>query len=288
VIKRLLLILLLPLGASACINDYLHSPYAVHTPLPREVAPPPAGNDVTHLRDPLDVRNNVLHHKETDRYRLRHLKFPSSGNNGQKYQRIEIWYYENKAPGRKKLVIVMPIWGSYTFPPATVTRTLLAHANDDTNVAYVLGEDYLLDWDGMAKAATYAEFERAMLGAVNRFQTAVVDVRRFIDWATERPDVDPARIGIVGFSMSAVVAGLAAVVDPRIRTTVLVMGGAHPHEILAACDARPEMVREAIRARFGWDQARYQQELERFTGPIDVARHPIRVDPARAADRRAS
>ena len=77
---------------------------------------------------------------------------------------------------------------------------------------------------------------------VERVRTAIVDVRRLLDWAEARPAVDGDRIGVIGFSESALqVTGLMAS-DPRLASAVVVMGGAHPHEILATCYGPPEGV----------------------------------------------
>lgn len=48
----------------------------------------------------------------------------------------------------------------------------------------------------------------------------VWDVLRLIDYLTTRPDVDPARIGVMGFSKGGMETYLAAAVDPRIAVAV--------------------------------------------------------------------
>ncbi len=54
---------------------------------------------------------------------------------------------------------------------------------------------------------------------------AVLDARRSGDWLAARPDVDPARVGIVGISLGAVTGSLAAGVDDRFGRSVFVIGG---------------------------------------------------------------
>jgi uncharacterized protein len=53
---------------------------------------------------------------------------------------------------------------------------------------------------------------------------AVVAVRRAIDLLSERPDVDPARVGVWGMANGAVAAGLMMDVDPRPRVVILQSG----------------------------------------------------------------
>jgi cephalosporin-C deacetylase-like acetyl esterase len=54
---------------------------------------------------------------------------------------------------------------------------------------------------------------------------AVLDVRRLADVLRTRPEIDPARVGVVGVSLGALVAADAAGIDPRFARAVLVIGG---------------------------------------------------------------
>ena len=51
------------------------------------------------------------------------------------------------------------------------------------------------------------------------------DVMQAVSYATSRPDVDPKRIAVLGYSMGSFHAALAAALDPRIRFLVLSGGG---------------------------------------------------------------
>jgi dienelactone hydrolase len=52
-------------------------------------------------------------------------------------------------------------------------------------------------------------------------------VSRAIDWLRDRPEVDPARIGIVGISKGSELALLAAVRDPRIKSVAVISPSAY-------------------------------------------------------------
>ena len=58
--------------------------------------------------------------------------------------------------------------------------------------------------------------------------TNVRDLRRGLDVLVDHYDVDPARLGVVGYSMGVQAAGLAASLDPRVKAVVLMAGRAHP------------------------------------------------------------
>jgi len=109
----------------------------------------------------------------------------------------------------------------------------------------------------------------------------IVDVSRLVDWAEARHEVDAARIGLIGFSHSAITAGVAAANELRLGAAVLVMGGAHPHRVLAVCGHHVGRTRDQILQRFGWTAADYEQAIEPFFRPIDAAHYPGRADPSR-------
>jgi len=74
------------------------------------------------------------------------------------------------------------------------------------------------------------ERRRTLLGgrqeeALAGIRQAVLDARRAGDWLAARPDVDPARVGLVGISLGAVVGSLAAGVDDHFSRCAFVIGG---------------------------------------------------------------
>ncbi len=77
----------------------------------------------------------------------------------------------------------------------------------------------------------------------------VVAVRRAVDLLASRKDVDPSRIGFVGWSSGSHTGGILAGVEPRLRALVLMSGGVAPVEVYAAL-ARPEQ-RPSIRLYMG-------------------------------------
>lgn len=77
----------------------------------------------------------------------------------------------------------------------------------------------------------------------------VVAVRRAVDLLARRPDVDPKRIGFVGWSSGARTGAIVSAVEPRLRAVVLMSGGATPVSQYAAV-ASPSL-RPAIRSYLG-------------------------------------
>jgi dienelactone hydrolase len=82
------------------------------------------------------------------------------------------------------------------------------------------------------------------------FYDTVLDVRRLIDYLETRPDVDPTRIGLGGFSKGGIETYLAAAVEPRVAAAVAghgvqSFGWALDH---GAWDSRAWTIRDAIEA----------------------------------------
>jgi dienelactone hydrolase len=73
----------------------------------------------------------------------------------------------------------------------------------------------------------------------------VIAVRRGIDLLRRRSDVDPSRIGFVGWSAGARAGAILAGVEPRLRTLVLMSGGSTPVSAYAA--RAPASLRSTVR-----------------------------------------
>jgi dienelactone hydrolase len=89
----------------------------------------------------------------------------------------------------------------------------------------------------------------------------VVAVRRAVDLLARRKDVDPHRIGFVGWSAGSRTGAILAGVEPRLRALVLMSGGADPVQSYAAL-ARPAL-RPMIRRYLGSIDPLYYIHLAR-------------------------
>jgi len=264
---------------SACANY-------IHTPLKSQHSSSPLINsdgDVSIFVYPEQlpqVKLETVSEDSSKRYRLHRLEFPSYGINGQQDNLISADFQMSKLPGKNPLLIVLPLYGSYTYPSDEISAGVASHSNGGIHVLNVLGEQFMWDWEAMGQASDPAHFRELMSQQAERVRVNVVDVRRIIDWAQTRPEIDTDRIAIIGFSHGALVASVAAVAEPRIKTGIFVMGGANPHELIANCQLeRTDTIRTAVRQRFGWTLEQYREELEPIFAPYNVARYAGHVDP---------
>jgi dienelactone hydrolase len=276
---RRFLFILLCIGGLALAGCVAHTtiPYDAANTRARSADAPLDIFDYTLDSQPLS--NHELPKQNTRTHRVRELTWHSVGDNGQPDMLVTADYFESLAPGRHRLVIVLPLWGTYTYPPEKIADGIRDRGAGDTHVLRVLGERYLFDWDELADAPDPDTLRTRSAQMSERMRVTVVDVRRLIDWARQQPEVDPDRIGIVGFSMSAVVAGLVIGADDRIRSAVLVMGGADLHDIIAACNGPLQRVREAVLPRFGWTQEQYHAVVEDTWAWLNPRHYPARIDP---------
>ena len=218
---------------------------------------------------------------ETRTHELVHISFPSSGRNGHPENLVEGQYFRSKEPGRKSLVVVMPIWGTSDYPPAKVSAGYARRAGNDTQVIWIYGTAPLFPWTELSSVPTEEGFRELARDSAERYRAAVVDMRHLVDWATTRPEIDPDRIAFVGFSMSALVTATLLANEPRVAGAVLMMGAARFADVFAACQNRAGDVRNHAMSAFGWTIEEYREFFEALFDPADPMRFEGRYDPTK-------
>lgn len=207
------------------------------------------------------------------------LSFPSSGRNGHPRNLVEGLYFRSKEPGAKRLVIVMPIWGTSSYPPDKISHGYARRAGKNTNVIWVYGTAPVFPWPELATAPTEATFVAMARDSAERYSAAVMDMRRLMDWAATRDEIDASRIGIVGFSMSALVTATLLGNDSRVASAVLMMGAANLADIFSTCGDRAGEVRTHVMRDLGWSIDRYRDFFRDLFGPADPMRYAGHYDP---------
>jgi hypothetical protein len=230
----------------------------------------PAG-DVT-LSAPID---------RTGDHEILHLSFPSTGHNGHPENIVEGQYFRSLEPGPKKLVVVMPIWGTSDYPPAKISSGYARHAGKDTQVIWIYGSAPLFPWHELSTVPTEAQFIAMAQDSARRYQAAVTDMRRLLDWAATRDEIDASRVAFVGFSMSALVTATLIGNDARIKAAVLMMGAANFADIFTTCNQRAGEVRNHVMQSFGWSLERYHNFFRGLFDPADPVRFQGHYDPDR-------
>ena len=189
-------------------------------------------------------------------------------------------YYRSRVPGKKKAVIVLPIYGSSEIPSASTASHLL---DWDTNVVLLADSGDLLEWEFLAQTKTEKEFFDSIKRTRRRFEETLSGIGVILAWLDREPDVDSRRIGIVGFSLGAMVATIAAGADQRISAAALVMAGAGFDEIFL--NSRAEFisnVRKNAFLKFALNPDRFSEKIREATRDIEPAYWAKNIHPRQA------
>jgi len=269
----------LTLVATGCFTSHVRTPHtdAGNVQRHRSFDTAPA---FSYEKTEVPFTNHTEGSGATSMYELRLLEIPSVGENSQKNNLVTARYYRSTLPGSHPLVIVLPIWGSFTYPPRKFTSSFQRRSNGAVHVLHVQGDNFLANWPGIIAATDESEFLELWSEAVDRQRVTIIDTRRLIDWAEQRPEIDADRVALIGFSLGAFVAGTIATQEPRLAATVTVMGGSHLNSVMATCDGkRATRVQATAAENFGWDREELAAQLEPIIGVVDAANYPNRVDP---------
>ncbi len=218
---------------------------------------------------------------ETRNHEIMRFEFRSSGRNGHPDNLVEGQYFRSKEAGKKSLVVVMPIWGTSSYPPAKISTGYARRAGNDTHVMWIYGNAPVFPWTELSSVPTEEGFRALASDSAERYRSAVVDMRRLVDWAAMQPEIDVSRIAFVGFSMSALVTATLLANEPRVSAAVLMMGAARFSEIFSRCRNRAGEVREHVLRTFGWTPDQYHEFFESLFAPADPVRFEGRYDPSR-------
>jgi pimeloyl-ACP methyl ester carboxylesterase len=274
---RTLSIVVLALASTACV---LHVERELAPPLdfsyerPQTAAPPFDSFE----RTPVELSEPF---GETRTHDLVRLSFRSSGRNGHPENLVVSQYFRAKDLGPKSLVVVMPIWGTSSYPPAKISEGYARRAGDDTHVIWIYGDSPVFPWDDLSTVPTEDGFTTLARDSVERYRSAVVDMRRLVEWAATRPEIDASRIAFVGFSMSALVTATLLANEPQIAAGVLMMGAARFADVFSQCRNRAGDVRDHALNSFGWTVDEYRQFFKALFDPADPVRFEGRYDPSR-------
>jgi dienelactone hydrolase len=179
------------------------------------------------------------------------------------------------------LLVILPVWGSFEYPIEKVAKRVRDRYQGKVHIAAVLGEQRLLDWDGMAAAEDADALRRHSEISAERIRVAVVDIRRLLDWAELQPEIDPQRIALTGFSIGAVVGSLVVTQEPRLAASTLIMGGANPAQLLTYCNRIAGRTRQEVTERLGMDEQQYMAIMSAAFDPLNLSNFRGSVDPSR-------
>lgn len=200
-------------------------------------------------------------------YRIFQIELPSRPGLPGQEERVVAHYYRPRGKGPRPAIALLPIYDGIYLLERSLAGYLARHG------FAVLRFERSRNMLQAKKGISYVK---------EAMRQTVIDIRRGLDWLAEQPRIDPQRLGIMGSSFGAVVAALVAEADPRIRATVLILGGGDLGLLFCRCKER-EIVefREKVMALNGYSQEEFCRTFSAAMKEVDPLTYAARLDPAR-------
>lgn len=110
----------------------------------------------------------------------------------------------------------------------------------------------------------------------------VVQASRLIDWAGTRQEVDTTRVAVLGISMGALTASLAAATEERIGSAVLILGGGDlPRILLDSEKGTIRSFRTTLMRKNGWSRRELLTRARQTLREVDPLYYASGLDPDR-------
>ncbi len=273
---------------SACAPTYKHYSYqALSVPYETQELRSKEYTEFAYQKIKENWEITELLWEETDQYKIHEIKITWVLRGEEKSSSLKLTYLESKLPGKKKTVIVLPIYSRkelHELLPKFLTYWLTVwNTEADFNLIYVNPETEHdpLDINLVSRANSKSEVLTWMKESARKFRNIIAGLRTTLDWAETKKYIDIKRIGIVGMSTGASIAVAAAGIDPRIAATVFFLGGINTHDILSnATEPRVKRIRELIQS----ETSSWPNFLEQATSlfhSIDSLHFAGKLDPAK-------
>lgn len=204
---------------------------------------------------------------------------PASGENGQADNVVTARYFRARRPGPRPLAVIVPLWGTFTFPGENVAEGLRQLSGGEYDVLLFRADAFLVDWDEVALSRDEAELRDGLKLFRVRMESWVKDTRRALDWAETRGDIDMDRLALVGMSKGAIVAAVTAAHEPRFTANAFILGGARLPEIVTSCGGNAKVVREGARENAGLSLEALLGAVEEELFSLEPARYAGHYDP---------
>lgn len=142
-------------------------------------------------------------------------KFPADNT-------VTAYYFMPSGPGPHPAMIVLHEWLPVNLKNEFVVAAQLAKAQI---AALVIVQPFSLNRRPVPHVPEGELLSGNVPQMIAGIHQCVLDVRRGIDWLSQRPDIDPQRLGITGISIGGIIGPLVAGVDPRLKYVVPIDGG---------------------------------------------------------------
>ena len=143
-------------------------------------------------------------------YVIKRVTFPSALPAPGENNTVRCYYYQMEKEERSPAIVILPIAGGNYFFSKKMAKYLIRRG---INCLRLERGVRLLDREGDLEIVR------------RRFIKTIIDAKRSIDWLVSQKEIDPQRIGVTGASLGAFLSSLVAETDPRIKSSVFILGG---------------------------------------------------------------
>ncbi|GAI19642.1 unnamed protein product, partial [marine sediment metagenome] len=143
-------------------------------------------------------------------YVIKKVTFPSALPAPGENNTVRCYYYQAEKEERSPAIVILPIAGGNYFFSKKMAKFLVRRGMNCLRLERVVR---LLDSEGDLDIIR------------RRFIKTIIDAKRSIDWLVSQKEIDPQRIGTTGASLGAFLSSLVAETDPRIKSSVFILGG---------------------------------------------------------------
>jgi len=143
-------------------------------------------------------------------YVIKKVTFPSALPAPGENNTVRGYYYQMAKEERSPVIVILPVAGGNYFFSRKMAKFLVGQG---MNCLMLERGERLLNSEGDLETVR------------RRLIKTVIDARRSIDWLISQKEINPERIGITGASLGAVLSSLVAETDPRVKSSVFILGG---------------------------------------------------------------
>jgi len=186
---------------------------------------------------------------------------PASGENNT----VRCYYYQMEKEERSPTIVILPIAGGNYFFSKKMAKFLVRRG---MNCLRLERGVRLLDREGDLEVVR------------RRFIKTIIDARRSIDWLVSQKETDPERIGTTGASLGAFLSSLVAESDPRIKSSVFILGGGNLAKLFS--ESREKTIRsfrKRVMKKEGLTEEEFSQLVSQKLEDIDPLTYVGRLSP---------
>jgi len=198
-------------------------------------------------------------------YVIKKVTFPSALPTPGENNTVRAYYYQAEKEERSPVIVILPIAGGNYFFSKKMAKFLVRRGMNCLRLERVVR---LLD-------------REANLDIIRRkFIKTIIDAKRSIDWLVSQKEIDPERIGTTGASLGAFLSSLVAETDPRIKSSVFILGGGNLTKLFSQSREKTiRTFRKRVMKKEGLTEEEFYQLVSQKLEDIDPLTYTGRLSP---------